>query len=112
MSKNRLNLLTIIEAIEKIEEYSNIFKNGESFHHDSKSFDVTMMQFIVIGEMIDKIDEIFKRKHSQIAWGKIKNFRNIIAHNCFGIDADEIWDIIENKIKPLKKDLLKIIEND
>ncbi len=68
-----------------------------------------MMQFIVIGEMIDKIDQAFKNDQSQIEWVKIKNFRNIIAHNYFGIDADEIWDIIENKIKPLKKDILELV---
>lgn len=34
-----------------------------------------------------------------------KDFRNIIAHDYFGIDADEIWDIIQSKILPLKNDI-------
>jgi uncharacterized protein with HEPN domain len=105
MPNNRLNLLSILEAIKKIKLYSSDFKNGEDFYHDSKSFDATMMQFIVIGEMIDKIDEPFKTEHSQIEWLKIKNFRNIVAHNYFGIDADEIWDIIQSKIEPLEKEI-------
>ena len=111
MSNNKLNLLSIIEAIKKIEEYSGEFKDAESFYHDSKSFDATMMQFIIIGEMIDKIDDGFKDKYAHISWIKIKNFRNIVAHNYFGIDADEIWDIIDYKIKPLEKDILKALEN-
>ncbi len=41
MHKNRLTLLTIIEAIDKIEFYSDDFKNAEDFYHDSKSFDAT-----------------------------------------------------------------------
>ena len=110
MSKNRLNLLSIIEAIEKIGLYSGTFKNGEDFYHDSKSFDATMMQFIIIGEMIDKLDDDFKEKHPHISWKKIKNFRNIVAHNYFGIDADEIWDIIEHKLKPLKIDIQNILK--
>ena len=111
MSDNRLSLLTILEAIEKITLYSQGFDSCENFYHDSKSFDATMMQFIVIGEMIDKIDETFKKAHPQIEWIKIKNFRNIIAHNYFGIDADEIWEIIHYKIKPLQHEIEKILAN-
>ena len=111
MHKNRLTLLTIIEAIDKIELYSDDFKNAEDFYHDSKSFDATMMQFIVIGEMIDKLDTLFKEKNPQIEWVKIKNFRNMIAHNYFGIDADEIWEIIALKLKPLKTDISQLLKS-
>ena len=68
-----------------------------------------MMQFVVIGEMISKLDNQFKTKNNQIPWVKIKDFRNIIAHDYFGIDSDEIWDIIQNKIKPLKYDIFEIL---
>lgn len=111
MSNNKLNLLSILESIEKIEEYSSGFNDPEDFYHDSKSFDATMMQFVIIGEMITKLDESFKKKHSDIPWIKIKDFRNIIAHDYFGIDSDEIWDIIQNKIKPLKKDIEHLLNN-
>jgi uncharacterized protein with HEPN domain len=69
-----------------------------------------MMQFVVIGEIISRLDENFKTSHSEIPWQKIKDFRNIIAHDYFGIDADEIWDIINNKLLPLKSDIKKLIE--
>ena len=68
-----------------------------------------MMQFVIIGEMISKFDDNFREEHSSIPWQKIKDFRNIVAHNYFGIDADEIWEIITTKIKPLKKDIQNII---
>jgi len=108
MSNLKLNLLSIIEAIEKIERYSAAFSNGENFYCDEKSFDASMMQFVVIGEMIDRIDNEFKQANNQIQWQKIKDFRNIVAHDYFGIDADEIWEIIQTKIKPLKKELLEL----
>lgn len=52
MSNNKLNLLSILDSIEKIENYSKDFNNPEEFYYDSKSFDATMMQFVIIGEMI------------------------------------------------------------
>ena len=56
----------------------------------------------VIGEMVDKISDEFKKSHSNIEWIKIKGFRNIVAHDYFGIDAEEVWQIIKNKIPSLR----------
>lgn len=106
MSNNTIfNLNALIESIEKISRYSQDFENADAFYHDQKSFDASMMQFVVIGEIISRMDETFKSAHTEIPWQKIKDFRNIIAHDYFGIDADEIWDIINNKLLPLKKDI-------
>ena len=104
-------LLNIIESIEKIEEYSCAFGDGEEFYYDSKSFDASMMQFVIIGEMIDKLGKDLKSHNADIPWVKIKDFRNIIAHDYFGIDSDEIWDIIENKMKPLKSNIQRIVDS-
>lgn len=109
MSNIKQNLLGILESVEKIEFYSSDFNDGEDFYYDSKSFDATMMQFVIIGEMISKLSVDFKQKHNDIPWVKIKDFRNIIAHDYFGIDSDEIWDIIQNKIKPLKNDIINLL---
>ena len=105
-----LNLNALIESIEKIELYSKDFGDADTFYHDQKSFDASMMQFVVIGEIISRLDENFKISHTEIPWQKIKDFRNIIAHDYFGIDADEIWDIINNKLLPLKSDIKNLIE--
>ncbi|AFV98229.1 MULTISPECIES: HepT-like ribonuclease domain-containing protein [unclassified Sulfuricurvum] len=112
MSNNiTFNLNALIESIEKIKLYSQDFDNADTFYHDQKSFDASMMQFVVIGEIISRLDENFKTSHSEIPWQKIKDFRNIIAHDYFGIDADEIWDIINNKLLPLKNDIKKLLSN-
>ena len=110
MSEILLNLEALIESIEKIEKYSNGFLSAEEFYYDEKSFDATMMQFILIGEIVNRIDASFKSDNNHIPWQKIKNFRNIIAHDYFGIDADEIWDILNHKLLPLKQDILEIIQ--
>lgn len=110
MSNNiTFNLNALMESIEKIELYSKDFSDADTFYHDQKSFDASMMQFVVIGEIISRLDEKFKMSHTEIPWQKIKDFRNIIAHDYFGIDADEIWDIIHNKLLPLKSEIEKLI---
>ena len=109
MSNDGLILQAIIEAIDKVLKYSSEFDDAEKFYHDQKSFDACMMQFVVLAEMISKLTSEFKEDHSDIAWQKIKDFRNIIAHNYFGIDPDEIWDIIKNKIMPLKAQITSLL---
>ena len=41
----------------------------------------------------------------------IKNFRNLLIHEYFGIDLKLVWDIIENKLPGLEKNLTKIYSN-
>jgi len=46
-----------------------------------------MMNFIVIGEMVARLTEEFVEQNTHVDWFKIRGFRNIVAHNYFGIDA-------------------------
>lgn len=104
-------LLNIIDSIDKIKLYSSPFNNADDLYNDSKSFDAVMMNFVIIGEMAEKLSDEFKSAESRIDWFKIRGFRNIIAHNYFGIDAEEVWQIIENSLYDLEIKLKKIVEN-
>jgi uncharacterized protein with HEPN domain len=70
-----------------------------------------MMNFIVIGEMVDKLsDKLIQETSDKIDWLKVKGFRNIIAHNYFGIDAEEVWQIINSSLTDLQKNLESLIK--
>lgn len=105
-----LNCLAIIEAIEKIEQYTQPYKSAEEWMNDEKCFDACLMNFVVIGEMTVKMSFEFQEKNKNIEWHKIKSFRNIIAHGYFGIDYKEVWQIIHTKIPELKVNLKQIIK--
>ena len=102
-------LLNVLDSINKIEEYSNSFSDADSFYNHSISFDASMMNFIIIGEMINKLsNDFFSKYESNFDWLKAKGFRNIIAHNYFGIDAEEVWQIIQTTLKELKAVTVKL----
>jgi len=109
LTKDQLCLESILESIDRIFEYSSGSPSADDFNNDYRNFDATMMNFVVIGEMVDKLSIDFKNKHPEIEWHKIKGFRNIVAHDYFGVDAEEIWQIIKNDIPKLKKDIQHII---
>lgn len=107
--KDRLNLLSIIEAIDKINKYTLNLTTVDEFYNDEIAFDASMMNFIVIGEMASKLSEDCKKENNHIDWTKIKAFRNIVAHNYFGIDAEEVWQIIKTKLPELREQIKKIV---
>ena len=101
----------MLDAIDKIKQYSSPFASADDFYDATQAFDASMMNFIVIGEMIEKLsDELITASNDEINWSKIKNFRNIVAHNYFGVDAEEVWQIIHNHLLQLDALLKKLIK--
>jgi uncharacterized protein with HEPN domain len=47
-------MLTLLEAIEKIIKYSSGYKNADDFYANERDFDASMMNFIIIGEMVSR----------------------------------------------------------
>ena len=37
-----------------------------------------------------------------IEWSKATGLRNIVAHAYFGINDEILWDVVQNKIPPMK----------
>jgi uncharacterized protein with HEPN domain len=109
LSKDIAICMNMLEAVNKILTISNEYKTKEDFTKNYISFDATMMNFVVVGEMANKLSKTFKEEFIEIEWRKISDLRNIIAHDYFGIDELEIWQIIKTKLPHLKNYLEKII---
>ena len=107
--KDRPNLLAILEAVTKIEEFTKGVVSAAEYYETQIVLDATLMNFIVIGEMVDRISVDLKERYSDVDWQKIKDFRNIVAHDYLGIDAEEVWQIIQNHLPKLRTDIERII---
>ena len=71
-----------------------------------------MRKLEIIDEALNKL--IDDDEFSTLApsyFRKVVNFRNSIVHGYFGIDLDEVWDIVNTKLEILNNDLYKIIKN-
>ena len=89
-NKDYYILLSILETIDKIIRYTANYTNAEEFYNSERDYDATMMNFVVLGETIDKLTDEIKDTNPQIEWNKIYGLRNIIAHNYFGVNVDTI----------------------
>ena len=110
LNKNLLYVLTVLESIEKIFIYTKEFNNSEEFFNndDQKNFNAVINLLMAIGEDSKKLDESFKKRFPKINWYAIISLRNELAHNYRGIDADIIWDIVQNYLDDLKHAFIDI----
>jgi len=110
MSKRvyELFLFDIYIAILKIDYVSQCFEDAESLKHDFVSWDSVIREFEVIGEATNTlIKNNYLPKENQI----VVDFRNLLIHHYFGVDADEIWDVIHNDLWDLHDMILAKIED-
>lgn len=107
-ARDKAIVLLMQEAIDKIFLYTSDMKSAADFETDGESFDATIMNFIVLGEAVGKLSEPFKERHNHIDWRKIYAFRNVLAHDYFGIYPAEVWEIIQKHLAILKADLEEI----
>ena len=111
MPNDRHSLLGILDAIDAIEQYTISFNSADEFYSTRVNFDAALMNFIVIGEMVDRIAESFKVAHAEVDWKQIKGLRNLIAHDYFGVDAEELWDIVKNHLPRFKTSVLSVLNS-
>jgi len=99
--KDMQNILDIKESINKIINYTKDIHNFEQFEDNLLVIDAVLMNIVTIGESVARLSKDFRKRNDKIEWAKIKGLRNIIAHDYFGIDIEEIWQIVKYKIPEL-----------
>jgi len=114
MSKRDLRLYVedILESIEAIESYIADIKSFDDFVSDRKTYSATIREYIIIGEAILPLIELLENRFPNYDWRMIKDFRNFIVHEYFGVDIQIVWDVttleldeLKTKIEILKKEL-------
>ena len=108
-------LLELEEAIRRIERRFTRIQKADDFIADDDGLDrldgISMM-LIAISENIRRLDrlmgESLANRYPEIPWSEIKGIRNILAHDYFDIDPEEIYRICRQDLAILKRVLGKI----
>ena len=109
MSEREMNLYIsdIIEAIEAIEDYVADI-DFEKFVSDRKTYAATIRELEIIGEASVQLSENFKSLHPEIPWRLMKDFRNVLSHHYFGVNFEIVWDVVQQKLPKIKKQVAHI----
>ncbi len=94
----------------RIHTYTNAISMKE-FFKDSKTYDAVMRNIQIIGEAIKHLPVDVRKEYKNIDWKKAAGLRDIVVHEYFGINKEIIWDVIQNKIPELEKEVKKILKD-
>ena len=93
-------LFDIYVSILKIQNTAKKFINAQDLKYDYMAWDSVIRDFEIIGEATNIL---IKKEILSNELRAVVNLRNILIHHYFGIDAEEIWNIIFNDLLELKE---------
>ncbi len=73
----------------------------EDFIADRMRQSAVVREFEIIGEAVGKLPQALKDTSPNVAWQDIKDFRNLLTHEYFGIDLEIVWGVIQTELPEL-----------
>jgi uncharacterized protein with HEPN domain len=97
----RQDKLLVNDMVEHIENIFEFVKSDsyEDFINNKMKVLAVVRCFEVMGEAAAMISEETKLANSSIEWREIKDFRNKLIHDYFGIDYETVWQIIQSDLQ-------------
>ena len=106
-----LRIRDILASIERIKEYTRNL-DFEQFRSDTKTFDAVVRNFEIIGEAAAHVPEEIVANHPEIPGQDMRDMRNVLAHEYFGINENIVWNTIQDDLLPLVPQLKSLLEKE
>ena len=90
---SRLYLSDILDSGAAIQEFVKSL-SFEEFCNDRKTYSAVIREFEIIGEAVGKLTDELQREYPDVEWQDIKDFRNLLIHEYFGVDLEIVWKVI------------------
>jgi uncharacterized protein with HEPN domain len=101
----------MLDETEYLIEESRGLKKDE-FLQDATRKRAFVRSIEIIGEASKKLPFELKSRYPGSNWKAIAGMRDRLIHDYFGVDYDIVWDVVENKVPTLRKDILEILERE
>ena len=82
----------ILTALSDMEEFTRDM-NYEIFSEDKKTINAVIRSLDVLGEATKHIPTSFRQKHPDIPWSKMAGMRDMLIHDCMGVDPKTVWKV-------------------
>lgn len=101
----------ILKRSRNIKSYDDFLKDDTGL----EKLDSICMQLINIGEALKELDKITSQKllenYKEVDWKAAKGMRDVITHHYFDIDAEIIFETIQEKLPQFQNTINKIISD-
>lgn len=104
-------VIDMLVTLDRLKKNAKQFKSIEDLLRDENLCDAILRQLEILGEAAHHVLNSEKyAKHVNREWRKVVNFRNVVAHEYFGIDFAIVFDILTHNIVSFEAEVLKLIE--
>lgn len=69
------------------------------------AYDAVLRNLAVIGEAVKALPDDFKDQHPDVPWTSIAGLRNLVVHEYFRVNPDQIRGIVDNQLSHLLTEL-------
>lgn len=110
MNRDPLYLRHILDAIERIERYTEV--GHERFLHETHWQDAIIRQIEIVGEAAKHISPELRQRHPSIDWRAPAAMRNILIHNYSNVDLAIVWNVAHVAMPQLKEHIEQLLERE
>jgi len=100
-------LRDIQTAIVKIKE--RVPASFETFHSDEMLQVWVIHHLQIIGEAARGLTQSLKDRHPEVPWPQIVALRNILVHEYFGLNLQQVWMMTQKDLAELEKEVGQIL---
>jgi uncharacterized protein with HEPN domain len=102
-------LLDILEAMARIERYVAL---GKARFLEDELIQVWIVHHLErIGEAAARLGREFHEAHPQVPWREMVAMRNLLVHEYFSVDLEEVWETAVRDLPLLKAQIQTLLES-
>ena len=87
-------------SLQKALEYACGLSEVE-FRRNDLHQDAIVRQLIIIGEAAKRVSAEFHISHPGVLWRQVAGFRDVVVHDYFRVDLQEVWRIVQENLPAL-----------
>lgn len=106
MRRDLERLQDVLEAIDRIQQHT---RGRPKFDADPLVQVWVIHHLEIIGEACRALSDELRGRHPEVPWAAIIGMRNILVHDYFGLNLDEVWSAAERDLPDLKQRILTIL---
>lgn len=110
MTDDEVYLRHILESLERIAAYTA--EGREDFMQNAMAQDATVRNLEIIREATKRLSPELRAMHPEVPWSNMARMRDVLIHNYMGVDLEIVWEVVENRLAPLRDRISALPEPD